>query len=203
MNEIRNEIANGQPFLINDGGSHGVVCYGIDGDKLMIMDPDFGRTDKYPYDNYASRCSGNLIITCINEIELHGELNNPEKSYIYEASQSLKILPGTKIENVKFSANVTGTSECANHCIAPTCQIILDGKFIMLHVRNGETYSYELINSAGSLISTGSGTLDSNDAEVVLCYVSTSIYYMRTITITSSCGTSRTLLNYEIPYYSD
>lgn len=103
MSEIRNEIENGRPFIMNENGTHAMVCYGVDGDKIEVMDPYLnGSSISYSYESYSSICTENLLITCINEIALYGELNQAGKSYIYNAAQSFRLQAGTKIENVDF-----------------------------------------------------------------------------------------------------
>lgn len=204
LNEIVTEISNGRPFIIGKENIHAVVCYGINGDNLQIMNPSYGGyTETYSYSYYTSICTENLLIKCINQIELHGELNMSGRSYKYEAAQSFEIYPTVDISNVEFYANVSGSTECQNLCLAPSCQIILDGSDskIKLHVRNGQSYSYELYRYDGVLIKNGSGTLTSNDQVVSLCDVAITIYIMKSITITSNCETSRTLKSYKIPLY--
>lgn len=204
INEIRNEIENGRPFIIGTKEAHAIVCYGINSDNsINIMNPNFGGyTQNYSYNIYQEKCRENLVINCINQIDISGDKSNSEKHYYYEAAQSVKIHPNTKI-NTAFHTNVTNSYACQQLCVVPTCQIIYDSSDskIKLHIRNGHSFSYELIRYDGVLIKKGSGILTSNDQEITLCSAAQSIYIMRTITITSGCGTSRTLKGYKIPIY--
>lgn len=208
LDNIQDLIGHGYPFLVAISGidvAHAIVCFGVSGSTLYMMNPSYGGyIETYSYNRYVSECLGNLTIKCINQIYLHDPLTTSNRTYIYETAQTLTIEPGTLITQ-PFYANTTGTTDCISNCIAPSFQLIyrISTKDIILHVRNGSSFSYELYDYTGKLVKIGSGTLSSNDQEAYIYYGPTTYYLMKTITVTSACGTTRTLKGLKIPLYAE
>ncbi|MEM0354583.1 MAG: C39 family peptidase [Thermoplasmata archaeon] len=209
LEEIKRQLSIGHPILFaftsyNSDVGHLVVGFGInENNVLYVMDPSNGGSIKYySYETYKLRCYANIVIKCINNIELKVSISKSNRAYIYEAAQSIEFRPNFSA-TVPFSAYTTGSTNCLSNCIAPSFQAIYkinDGN-IYLHVRNGKTYAYELVMQDGRTIKRN-GQLSFNDQEVLIeVNLPPQIFYFNYITITNECGSVRTLTSYPIPWY--